>query len=611
MRRSIGIVALAVVAGWVGFARGDDPPRTYPGSGGRLVWDRVRFLAAPGHERDMVGGKFSGSNLSLTQGYETLAVIRDAPKPGEWTDLSFDGKRPHRWIRYEAPPGSHGRIGKLEFYAGTRRLGGPGFGSIGRKNPGRDWPRALDANPRVFFESDHPDGQYVGIDVGDAATAVRPVLDPPPGDHRGPIRVSLRTPTPGATIRYTTDGTTPAPDGGIVYSGPIEIASNATITAVSIKDGFAPSPAMSGTYLIGPPADPNLATFHIGNSITATTHDFPKYARTAGYNLRYERFLQPGILTSQLWMRHATANDPIWDKTIAALPAVDHFTVQPREMNVANEAKHEVLFFDLIRKKSPEVQPWLYAEWTDLYRSRPTDRGTVPVPNCQMTTLSPALTWEESAAAMLLYVEEVRDVVLKTYEGKKRPRVLPSVLAAGWIKNLVDRGKIPGMDSSSFEPLIFFDCVHPGRDGAYLIDLTWFAAIYGRSPEGRVLPIGTSLTADQARAFQRLAWEVVENYPDCGLYREGTTAAGEPIASPPPSPIAGVTPVTLSSSTPGAWFRYTLDGTTPTRTRGYIYCGMISVRPGTTLRAVAYKSGMADSSAIRAEYPPSPSPRAE
>jgi hypothetical protein len=52
---------------------------------------------------------------------------------------------------------------------------------------------------------------------------------------------------------------------------------------------------------------------------------------------------------------------------------------------------------------------------------------------------------------------------------------------------------------------------------------------------------------------------------------------------------------TLHSSTPGAWFRYTLDGSTPSRTNGYIYCGAISRHPGMILKAVAYKSGMADS----------------
>src|SRR5271163_559566 len=90
-----------------------EPGRMYPNSGGRLVWDRVRFVPAPGFERDMVGGKFSGSNVSATEGYEVLADIKAAPPAGQWTEMSFDGQRPHRWIRYEAPPGSWGHISKL------------------------------------------------------------------------------------------------------------------------------------------------------------------------------------------------------------------------------------------------------------------------------------------------------------------------------------------------------------------------------------------------------------------------------------------------------------------------------------------------------------------
>jgi hypothetical protein len=81
----------------------------------------------------------------------------------------------------------------------------------------------------------------------------------------------------------------------------------------------------------------------------------------------------------------------------------------------------------------------------------------------------------------------------------------------------------------------------------------------------------------------------VKNYPDCGLYEEGKQPCAKPTISSDGKAI------TLTSTTPGTWFRYTLDGTTPTRTRGYVYCGTISVQPGIHVKAVAYKSGMADS----------------
>jgi len=104
-----------------------------------------------------------------------------------------------------------------------------------------------------------------------------------------------------------------------------------------------------------------------------------------------------------------------------------------------------------------------------------------------------------------------------------------------------------------------------------------------------VLPIETTFTSEQARIVERLAWDVIKNYPDCGLYEECTTPCAKPeFASD------GKT-MTLKSATPGAWFRYTLNGAVPTRTRSYVYCGVISVQPGIAVKAVAYKSGMADS----------------
>ena len=342
----------------------------------------------------------------------------------------------------------------------------------------------------------------------------------------------------------------------------------------------------------------------MGNSLTGNTRNLPQYARTAGCQLNYQSFLMGGALTAQLWRATETAEKKRWEETLGKLSLpLDHFTVQPRDYDVAREAGHAIKFFDLIGRRSPGVQPWLYAEWIEIGRQRPSDRAEVP--SYQMKKLWPALTWEESMSAMLLYVEEVRHTIAATYRGSKPVRVLPVSLALGWARNLIDHGKLPGIPpgQASFYATLFEDHVHVNANGAYLADATWFAAFYRQSPVGRVLPVGTSLTAQQAAVLQRLAWDVVQNYPDCGLYAEGSTPAAGPQFSPPAGSLGGVTPVTLTSATPGAWFRYTLDGTTPTRTNGYVYCGVVSLRPGLTLKAVAYHSGLADSPVAEASYP--------
>jgi hypothetical protein len=574
------------------------PTAEAQGPGKVLAFNRVRFYSAPKHESAMVGGRFAGSNVSASSGFEVLVEIKEVPTPGQWAELSFPNGKPFRWLRYEAPAGSHGNVAEIEFLAGDRKLNGTGFGSIGDRG-GHAWRMAIDGKVETWFDSDTPDGAFVGIDLRDQVTAKTPALKPAPGEFDKPQEITISTPTPGASIRYTLDGTNPGLDGGETYTGPIGIHRRATVQAVALKDGLAPSPPVFGTYLVGPPYEPALNTFHIGNSLTNTTARFALYARTAGYDHKYSSFTGPGAWTNKLWNESTTTREDAWKKALAALPRIDHFTLQPRDFNIAEEADHDARFLKVLRAISPDVQPWLYCEWTERQRQRPTDKGTVPT--SQMKTTYPALTWEESMAAMLLYVEELQRTLATIDTEGKRPRILPSAIAMGWIKNMIDHGKFPGAQPGSFYQLLYNDGVHPNANGAYLVDLTWFSAFYRESPENRVLPVGTDLTAEQAKVMQRLAWEVVRNYPDCGLYESGTTKVGKPEASFLPR-TGEVTPVTLSTDTEGAWFRYTLDGTDPSRASGYLYCGVVSLRPGMTLKAIAFKSGMADSPVVEIPY---------
>jgi hypothetical protein len=563
------------------------------------VFNHARFYPSPARETAMVGGRFCGSNVSEKEGFVVLGEIKQPPKQGEWTDLIFSNNKLYRWLRYEAAPGSHGSVAEIEFYAGTRKLDGMRFATIGDRN-GRGWRFAFDGDPKTWVDTAEPDGQYAGVDLLDFATARMPKFSPPPFGVQKPLKVRLVGLTPYATIRYTLDGTMPGANTGEVFTEPFLIEKNTTVTAASFVEGWAPSPPIIGTYLIGD-APPGLRTLHIGNTLTDITASFGEYARTAGRPHVYQNFTMPGAATIRLWDSGLKQRKRDWEVAIGVLQRIDHLTLQPRDFNVDEEVAYDLKFLDLVRAVAPDVQPWLYTEWVELERIRPTDKAEVP--SSQMTKLWPALTWEESMGAMLLYVEEVQRKLGELDKGAKKTRVLPTNLALGWIKNQIDRGEFPGAKAGDFYPLLFRDSVHPNPNGAYLVNLTWYAAFYGESPEGKVLPIATSLTPEQAAAMQRLAWDVIKNYPGAGLYEEGSASVGKPEFSPGSSAIKDVTRVTLSSSTPGAWFRYTLDGTPPTRTNGYVYCGAISVRPGMTLKAIAYKSGMADSVVADAIYP--------
>ena len=554
----------------------------------KLTWptivDRARLLTAAGREEVTIGGKISGSNVSASEGFVTLAEIKTKPAKGEWLEIKFTNTQPYRWVRYEAPAGSHANIAELEFYAGENKIRGQGFGSGGR------WKAALDGKPETSFNAELADGQAVGLDLGNLASTWQPDFNPGGGNFEKPIEVKLSSRTPGATIRYTLDGTAPGPNSGVAYTGPLTLEKNATLVAVAFKDGLAASPPSTTTLWVGKPSQAPSHSFHVGNSLTGNASRYASFIRTAGGEDRFPAYLIGGSLTVKLWNESQGPDKKRWDETYAkAEHPLDTFTMQPRDFNVDQETDHATRFIKLIREKSPDVQPWLYVEWVEMNRGRPTDKGLVPT--FQMKKTFPALTWQESMAAMLLYNEEVQHRILAGYHEGKPVRIIPTAHALGLARSLIDEGKFPDVapGEANFYSLFFEDSVHVNPAGCYLVACTWYAALHRESPEGKMLPIGTSLNAAQARVIQSLAWEVVRNYPDCGLYEAGTQPCAQPAISHDGKRIA------LTSATPGAFFRYTLDGTTPTRTTGYIYNGIISVQPGIQLKAVAYRSGLADS----------------
>ena len=76
-----------------------------------------------------------------------------------------------------------------------------------------------------------------------------PVFTPDPGTYAGAQSVTITTSTAGATIKFTTDGSTPT-TASPTYNGPIPIPNTTTIKAMGIKAGLANSPVATGTYTI-------------------------------------------------------------------------------------------------------------------------------------------------------------------------------------------------------------------------------------------------------------------------------------------------------------------------------------------------------------------------
>jgi hypothetical protein len=68
-------------------------------------------------------------------------------------------------------------------------------------------------------------------------------------DAAGQIHVEITTPTAGAQIYYTVDGTEPTVEHGILYTGAIDIGTTTTLRAAAFQDGFLPTDVDTHSYL--------------------------------------------------------------------------------------------------------------------------------------------------------------------------------------------------------------------------------------------------------------------------------------------------------------------------------------------------------------------------
>ena len=82
-----------------------------------------------------------------------------------------------------------------------------------------------------------------------AAPAATPSFSPAGGTYYAPQTVTMSDSTPGASIYYTSDGSTPT-TGSTLYTGPISVPTTRTIKAIAIADGYETSTVRTAAYTI-------------------------------------------------------------------------------------------------------------------------------------------------------------------------------------------------------------------------------------------------------------------------------------------------------------------------------------------------------------------------
>ena len=136
--------------------------------------------------------------------------------------------------------------GRLRLYnADTPRVLVSAFDPLPSQQPGLSYGINSSGNTR-YFATATPAAANSGTEY--LAIAAAPTMSVGAGYFTAPISVSLSSATPGANIRYTTDGTPPIATSPL-YSTPLTISSTTVLRATAFLASFAPSDSATRTYL--------------------------------------------------------------------------------------------------------------------------------------------------------------------------------------------------------------------------------------------------------------------------------------------------------------------------------------------------------------------------
>jgi hypothetical protein len=110
-------------------------------------------------------------------------------------------------------------------------------------------------------------------------TVATPTVSPNGGSYTGSVSVTLQTSTAGASIYYTTNGSTPT-QSSTLYTGAMTLTNSAVVKAKAFKSGYNPSGEASASFTIV--SAPTLAVTWQDNSSNEDNFQVERKIGTGG-----------------------------------------------------------------------------------------------------------------------------------------------------------------------------------------------------------------------------------------------------------------------------------------------------------------------------------------
>ena len=413
-----------------------------------------------------------------------------------------------------------------------------------------------------------------------------PSITPPAGSYASTQNVTISTSTAGASIRYTTDNSIPSPENGILYEGPFDVEVTTTVRAIAFRDQWISSSVISHSFVInGPVADPlfsvlggdysdpfnvSISTLPAGSAIYYTLDGTePSESNGMLYNspvhIDQNRVLKARAYRAN-WLPSnvSTATYDFYVKPVGIVPnggtytsaqlvtlntatpgALINYTLNgaepvPGEGLVYDSANPILVNEDLVLKAIASLENWHPSSI-----SSASFDINIPLPVVAAPVIQPGSGVYNTPQTVNITSATPEATLVYTINGDEPTLENGTVYEGSFVVSsnavIKARGFKDGFDPS------------PVTTVQYVI----------------VIPIETVATP--------------EINPASGIYTE---------------PIQ----VTISTQTPEATIRYTTDGNEPSTSVGEIYNGPLNISETTTVKAIAYKTGMNPSLISNASY---------
>jgi hypothetical protein len=403
------------------------------------------------------------------------------------------------------------------------------------------------------------------------------------GTYNNSQTVTISSATSGATIRYTTDGTTPTSTTGTVYSAAIAVSSTTTLRAIAYKSGYTDSAVASATYTLVA-ATP---TFSVAAGTYTASQTVTLSSTTSGAAIRYTTDgTTPTSTTGAVYSAAITVSATTTLKAIAYATSYTDSAVASATYTIAPYAATPT--FSVAAGTYTASQTVTLSTTTSGAAIRYTTDGTTPT-STTGTVYSSAITISATTTLKAIaYKAGYTDSTVATATYTIAPAVAaPTFSVATGTYNNVQTVTISSTTS-----------------GATIRYTTNGTA--PTSTNGTVLHLGY-IVIDATSTLKAIAYKT--GYTDSSV----TSATYSFVAATPTFP--GNTyvscrdtynTVNISTETTGANIRYTTDGSTPSSTNGNYYSEPFALYRTTSydvdVKAIAYKDGYTASAVATGYY---------